>query len=429
MTMWLAALALVAQSSQVPAVTPAAIASEDDRAVVDTTVQAALVADVLPRRDVAELRPRVGVEVAAAPAAWASIKIDARVEGLLADRGGRVTDLRGEIRDAWIEVTHGALDVRTGYGRIAWGRLDEIAPTDVINPIDASRFLFEGRTEARLPTGFVRSRWRGSERLAFEGVLVPVFRRGVFDRLDEPTSPFDLLNDRILDAPFSVSRVSREPALSWKNVSGGGRVDATLGRVDVGAAAFRGFDALGPVTLEVAPGASAAATTATLVEQHPRFTMVGGDFETVTGSWAWRGEVALFTERSLTLMPDVRPIQGRALDVGVGFDRRVGEFRLFAASILHREWSAEEPAVNRTDVSVVGSIERSFNRARYFARAFTVVNPDDRSAFVRALVAWKPDDRWSVDLSAGAFAGTSDDAIGRFRTRDFLLVSLRTWLW
>jgi hypothetical protein len=57
-----------------------------------------------------------------------------------------------------------------------------------------------------------------------------------------------------------------------------------------------------------------------------------------------------------------------------------------------------------------------------------VVNPGDAGAFIRGLVTWKPTDRCSFDVSGAAFAGTSDDAIGRFRTRDFVLVALRTWL-
>ena len=46
--------------------------------------------------------------------------------------------------------------VGSGFTRVVWGRLDEIQPTDVINPLDVSRFFFEGRAEARLPVALVR---------------------------------------------------------------------------------------------------------------------------------------------------------------------------------------------------------------------------------------------------------------------------------
>ena len=62
-----------------------------------------------------------------------------------------------------------------------WGRLDEVQPTDVINPIDAARFLLDGRSAARLGVAFVRGRYIASDRFAVEGVLVPVFARGTYD--------------------------------------------------------------------------------------------------------------------------------------------------------------------------------------------------------------------------------------------------------
>ena len=42
------------------------------------------------------------------------------------------------------ELTAGRLDVRAGFARVIWGRLDEVQPTDVVNPLDVSRFFFEG---------------------------------------------------------------------------------------------------------------------------------------------------------------------------------------------------------------------------------------------------------------------------------------------
>ena len=60
-------------------------------------------------------------------------------------------------------------DLRVGYTRIVWGRLDEFLPTDVVNPQDISRFFFEGRTEGRMPVGLVRVRWLPSDRYTLEG--------------------------------------------------------------------------------------------------------------------------------------------------------------------------------------------------------------------------------------------------------------------
>jgi hypothetical protein len=122
---------------------------------------------------------------------------------------------------------------------------------------------------------------------------------------------------------------------------------------------------------------------------------------------------------------------GQAVDAGVGFDRRTGDYRVFGSVIAHREWSTTTPAlpglgdISITHVNVVASLERPFARDRYFVRGFAVVNPGDNAGFVRALFVWKVRDDVTVEGSAAAFLGTSDDTLGRFQDRDFLLARLR----
>jgi len=169
-----------------------------------------------------------------------------------------------------------------------------------------------------------------------------------------------------------------------------------------------------------------------LIETYPRFTMIAGDFETVRGDWAIRGEAAVFVDKQLQSVTGTRALGGRALDAGVGFDRRSGDYRVFGSVIVHREWSTgsgstspTEPHLSRTHVNLVASIDRPFARDRYFVRGFGVVNPGDGAGFVRALFVWKVRDDVTVEGSAAAFLGTSDDTLGRFQDRDFVLMRLR----
>jgi hypothetical protein len=389
--------------------------------------QAAMLADMLPRRDVAEIRPQAGIELSFRPSSVVRLKFDGFAEGLVADRGGRVTDAAVRVREAWIEFASGKGDLRAGFGRVTWGRLDEIQPSDVINPLDTARYLFDGRSAARLPVALVRGRWFVSDDVVVEGVLAPVFRRATFDELDENTSPFNLLNDLVLPAGVVVSPevVRHEPETSWSNVSGGGRLSGTIGRVDIAAGVFRGFDSFGVLSFEPDfPSSPGTTVTGTLVERFPRFTMVSGDFESVTGDWAWRGEAAVFTEKTLQGAAGTA-VKGRAFDAGAGVDRRTGQFRVFASAILHRQWSSEDPSASRTDVSLVGSIERQFGRDRYLARAFAVINPGDASGFVRGLMVWRVRDDVSVEGSVAVFLGDGDDTLARFKTRDFVLARVR----
>jgi hypothetical protein len=436
MTSWVVAAFLAAQvarsaQSSVPPPQPAA-ATASELLVLDGHL--VLSGDALPDLDAAEFRPQIMLDARGTLGSETyRYRVQGIVEALVADRGSTVTGAIVAARDAWIEIARPHGDLRVGYGRLVWGRLDEIQPSDVINPLDASRFLFDGRSEARLPVAFARGRWFVRDDFTVEGVFAPIFRRGKFDELEESSSPFNLLEDFKLpvlqaSAPVQISsEVERlEPSTTWSNVSGGARISTTIGRVDVSGAVYRGFDGFGLISVELErPAAPSAPVVITRVERYSRFTMVSGDFETVIGEWALRGEAAMFVRKTLSGVTRTGAVDGRAFDGGFGFDRRTGDYRVFGSVIVHREWSAEDSLVSKTDVSLVGSIDRQLKRDRYLVRGFAVVNPGDASAFIRGLLVWKVRDDVSIEGSAAAFLGTSDDTLGRFADRDFLLARIR----
>ena len=47
------------------------------------------------------------------------------------------------LREGWVELAGEYADVRAGVGRISWGRLDEVQPSDVINPLDVAKGLID----------------------------------------------------------------------------------------------------------------------------------------------------------------------------------------------------------------------------------------------------------------------------------------------
>lgn len=389
-----------------------------------------MLTDVFPERDDArELRARARVEVTSDPSAWLRLRFEGIAEGLLADRGGRVNAARAEVREAWADVRTERVELRAGYGRLVWGRLDEVMPSDVINPIDTATFFLDGRADARLPVAFVRSRVFLTPGTNLEIVGALAGRRSRFDALDERTSPFNLLNDVVLPAGVPVrSGVRREtPRASWRNLQTGVRLSTTAGRVDMSVSAWRGFEGFGQVSFEtqMAPGPAgvAPAVVGELVERYPKFTMIAGDMETVRGGWAIRGEVAGFVNRRFS--GPQGPVEGKAFDAGVGVDRSAGNYHLFGSVVWHREWSPASPLTARSHVNVIASIDRRFSRERYLARVFGVVNPEDRSAFVRGLFSWSVSDNVLLEASSGLFVGEGSDTISRFSGRDFAFLRLK----
>jgi hypothetical protein len=363
-----------------------------------------LFGDYFPNRDdTTELRARVFAEEKIEPAPNVRVTLSGFAEGLAADRGGAGIV---RVQDANIDFRGTRADLLAGYARVTWGKLDEIQPTDVINPLDVSRFFFEGRSEARLPVLLVRGRLHPSENVSVEGVYVPEFRRGRFDRLDEPSSPFNISN-QMLPVPID----DREPPFTWRNGQGGVRVSATTGRVDWSVSAYRGIEPF---------GLSRADTPASIVIEYPRFTMVGADFEAVRGQWGIRGEIAAFVDDNVQ-SPGLQIVDSRSIDAGAGVDRRAGDYTLSATVLVH----SESHISNQTDVSLVMSLDRTFARERYRFRGFGIFNASESSGFLRGIGFANLRDNLALEASIGWFAGSGRDLVGRFSDSDFGYVRMK----
>ena len=447
------------------------------RAQVDGHVS--VIVDALPdideaagRQSVVETRVRLFAERHDELGTHLRFNISGYVDGLIADRGypaeaglhvgpRRLTaDAIARPADLFVDIVTRHFDLRAGAARLVWGRLDEFQPTDVVNPIDLSRFLMEGRSEARLPVGLVRARTFLPRSTTLEAVVVPHFRRGRFDQLDEPSSPFNLtramgIPDRLRQGyggppelyakaegtPYE--RVRDEPSGS-ESLQGGLRLTTTTARVDWSVSAYRGrraFPILGRRSAEREGGSTLAAGTEpqsfVIRESFPRFTMIGADFETVRGLWGIRGEVAAFVEDELQSLRALGGVPGRSINGGIGIDRRAGDYRI-AANVLWSRSDVDEsdPAaqsfvgdeeVERTDVSLVLAGDRSFARETRTLRLFAVYDPAESTAFMRVIGAVSVRDNVWLEGSAGVFAGSSLDVIGRLTRRDFFYARLKVF--
>jgi uncharacterized protein len=390
--------------------------------------------DWFPNRDdTTELRARVFAEEKVTPSERVHITLSGFAEGLLARRPEEgSSSLQWEragiarVHEAAADVRLGRFDLYAGFGRVVWGRLDELQPTDVINPLDVSRFFFEGRNEARLPVALARGRFYFTDDVSLEAVYVPLFRRGEFDQLAESSSPFNLTGDadlvvcQAIGCPIvPLTVVETEPSARWGNAQGGVRFAATTSRLDWSLSAYRGFEPFPIVTV--------SSTTASILSSHPRFTMIGGDFEAARGEWGLRGEVAAFV-RDTFQGSDLSGVSGQSFDAGAGVDRKAGDYQVTATLLFHHEEPDEPPLATseaRNDVSFIFSADRTFSGERYRMRAFTVYNPSEGSAFLRVIGMATLRDDFAVEASGGWFPGEGRDTIGRFSASDFLYARLK----
>ena len=407
----------------------------------------------LPNVDATELRVRldgtVDVEV---NDAWV-IKASSWVDTLAGSRRDEsAADLVYQPGEIYARYRHERFDVTAGFQRVVWGTLDEIQPTDVVNPIDVSRFLMDGRSEARLPVLALRGRLFLPRDTTVDAVYLPVFRRGRYDLLEEETSPFNLRADSCRDGictagSTSVPLVSREPPRTLATGSIGARVSRPFGGVDVGVSGWRGWQAFPlvsvgvvrpPVIMPVPPD-SAPGPVVVLRESWSRITMVGADAETARGAITWRAEGAFLLDTPVQAQsgdpalvdttPGIGPtVDGRSLQVGAGLDWTLGPWRTFGNVILRRAWAVGRLASlvpSDGGVQLVGGVERAFARDTRRFRGFAVVDPSEGTAFVRGLGAWNVRDNLWLEGSAAWFTGEGAGFLGRYTDRDFVTVRLK----
>src|SRR4030095_1261297 len=162
-----------------------------------------------------------------------------------------------------------------------------------------------------------------------------------------------------------------ERAATIGNGQGGIRFSATKGTFDWSVSAYRGFETFWLGTIgALTPGA--AYLPVDIV--YPRFTMIGGDFETVRGEWGLRGEVAAFVDDNF--QGSLRVVQGSSIDAGVGVDRKAGAYRVSGTAIFHRE-AYDDPLAasggtssSESNLSLIVAADRTLSRERYRIRTF-----------------------------------------------------------
>lgn len=139
--------------------------------------------------------------------------------------------------------------------------------------------------------------------------------------------------------------------------------------------------------------------------------MIGADFESVKGPWGVRGELAAFVDDELQSTRALQGVPGKSVNAGIGADRRAGDYRV-AGNVL---WSwtgidrsdpaaasfAGDEEIERTDLSLVAAVDRSFARETRALRLFAVYDPADATAFMRVIGALGVRDNCWLEASAG----------------------------
>lgn len=178
------------------------------------------------------------------------------------------------LREGYLDVKIGSLDLRIGQQIIAWGRTDRINPTDNLTSRNFTLLVPED-TDQRTGTVGITATYRLAG-YSLIGVWLPTFQPNIIP-LQTPPDPFVLLPRQLPNEPVSQFAF---------------KVDKTGGPVDWSVSFFDGFD-LYP-DLEIV---GTSLTKIYVAQTYHHIQVIGADASTVWGPYGLRAEMAYtFTE-------------------------------------------------------------------------------------------------------------------------------------
>ena len=326
----------------------------------------------------------------------------------------------GLLREAYLGVRHGPLDVRAGKQIIVWGRADRINPTDNLTPRDYT-LLVPDDEDQRFGVPAVRATYFHGG-LALTGVWLLDFEPSVVP-LRRPPAPLQIHD--------------REPGGGFEQ--GAVRLEQSGSGVEWSLSYFDGLDTIPDLALE-----RTGSLRRELVLGSHRVRVVGVDAATVVGPYGLRGEAAYtFTEDD---DGDDPGIKNPFLFVVVGADRTFLEhlnvnvqYILHVVTRYHSPFGIADPLAREVAVQAallvnqLDHVQHSFSlrvshrwlHETLEAELATIVSVDRFGWVLRPRVTYALTDRWRLTVGGDLFGGERLSFFGNLRDNSAAFAELR----
>ena len=327
-------------------------------------------------------------------------------------------DATGELREAFVDLRFGKLDVRAGRQIIAWGRADGVNPTDNLTGEDLT-LLVPDDDDCRLGTTAVRASYYLGD-VSVTALWLPEFRGLKF--------PFP--------APPPGMTFERD-VRDWPGDQWAVRVEQTGRAVDWSASYFDGRDLYPDLGLDLGLDRDTPRIRLT----HHRVRVAGADMAANVGRFALRAEAAyVHTEDSSGVDPFTK---NPFVFVVVGGDRTFGEYFNLNVQYLYRyilDFRALPDGLSSTVASqqaILNSQTKrvqhgmSFRAAHKWLRETLEVECAAAAFFgprgldIRPKISYALNDHWKLLVGAEIFRGESSSVFGLLRPNTATYVEAR----
>ena len=218
-----------------------------------------------------------------------------------------------DINEAFIDIYTGKVDFRLGIQKFAWGRLDELTPTDNLNTSDLTEGGTNDQVEQKIGVPAVKMNYY-SDLFNTELAWIPRYVPYRLPKAKERWFPEVLVFPEIIktntafgDIPVTTSYKDINLLdFNLDNSETGIRISKYVGGWDISLSYFRGFDVMPlmdastDITVQLKDPIALAYAIKANLNIEPRVHMMnvfGFDFTTTIGSFTVRGEYAYFNNK------------------------------------------------------------------------------------------------------------------------------------
>jgi hypothetical protein len=413
------------------------------------------------------------------------------------DRGNPVIDLDEihqdkdifvNFEEAYLDLLFRRFELRLGKQKVSWGRLDELQPTDNLNPEDLTEFYFRPELERKIGVpGSALTAYLGP--WTAEAVWNPIYTAYRFpNRQDRWFPPLLEVPERVA-TPFGMVPVRTrypdvdEPPHTLASSDAGLRIGRRIGSAEVSASVFHGWDKTptfsARATATLLPTGNPAAPAApnmdvTIFPTLHRITVVGADLAVPVWVLALRAEAAWIHGRFFPILirdqigSDPRLVaavaaaaarvaqsgrpetialplpaaerQREALEYGIGFDysmneavsrRLIGGESLAGSFVLVQliesvMFDHDAPFIAQSVEHLLGlTLRQTFRDERLLTELKVAYNPNHGDFYVWPQIAYKLTPTLHAILAARVLGGDGTHPIGQYRDYDGIHIGLK----
>lgn len=345
-----------------------------------------------------------------------------------------------ELKELFVTRSSGQLDIRAGIQRLAWGRLDEYPPNDLLNPWDYSQFLIKPLEDRKIGVPSVSAALALGD-WSFETVWVPLLVPFRLPLPDERWSGVPLAS--VIQQAYPNALITpEEPVLPARTAQNGniGLRMKHAGDIEWALDLYHGWDprpVFRTTTLVIVPVGGSVVIDPGYVPDLHRITSIGVDASAVRGDWSLRLETAYSLNRyrnirqelwgyPSTITPGIFPLNPSieqkhdTLDYGCGADYRLFEDGLLTVQAQQTILSGNVDLLYERKVETLlwANLKAGFMNQKILTNMNLAYNPEHGDHMFRANGWYVFSDAWKAGATYVALTGPGQSLFGRYARND-----------